>query len=102
MADQNTDTDSRRDGIERAAALLVGAGLGAVVALLFAPKAGDALRKDVADATRTGLDKAGDLYAGTAQKTRDVLSRVSGAETHSSSAEPKAKAVAADPAGAKS
>jgi gas vesicle protein len=58
---------------------LVGAGIGAVLALLFAPKSGEELRSDIADATRKGLDKskeaaqqlgakAGELY-GTARET---------------------------------
>ena len=37
--------------------LLVGAGIGAVVALLFAPKSGQELRGDIADATRKGIDR---------------------------------------------
>ena len=37
--------------------LLVGGGIGAVLALLFAPKAGSELREDIADATRKGIDK---------------------------------------------
>lgn len=41
----------------RIAYLLVGAGIGAVVALLFAPKSGHELRGDIADATRKGIDR---------------------------------------------
>jgi gas vesicle protein len=36
----------------------IGATVGAVVALLFAPKAGRELREDLADATRKGVDRA--------------------------------------------
>lgn len=36
----------------------VGATVGALVALLFAPKSGRELRQDVADATRKGVDRA--------------------------------------------
>jgi gas vesicle protein len=36
----------------------VGATVGAVVALLFAPKSGRELRQDVADVTRKGVDRA--------------------------------------------
>src|SRR5258708_16085343 len=39
---------------------LVGAGIGAVLALLFAPKSGEELRNDIADATRKGIDKSKD------------------------------------------
>ena len=41
----------------RIAFLLVGAGVGAVVALLFAPKSGQELRGDIADATRKSIDR---------------------------------------------
>ena len=37
--------------------LLVGGSIGALVALLFAPKAGQELRGDIADVTRKGYDK---------------------------------------------
>ena len=39
---------------------LVGAGIGAVLALLFAPKSGEELRNDIADATRKGIDRSRD------------------------------------------
>ncbi|MFN7947147.1 MAG: YtxH domain-containing protein [Blastocatellia bacterium] len=39
---------------------LLGAGIGALTALLFAPKAGSELRSDIADATKRGLDQARD------------------------------------------
>jgi len=39
---------------------VVGAGIGAVLALLFAPKSGRELRGDIADVTRRGLDAAGE------------------------------------------
>src|SRR5947209_13138166 len=53
--------------------LLVGGGIGAVLALLFAPKSGSELREDIADVTRKGIersreaaaqiqDKAGEYY----------------------------------------
>ena len=38
--------------------LLIGGGIGAVIALLFAPKSGIELREDIADATRKGLEKS--------------------------------------------
>ncbi len=43
--------------------LLIGGGIGAVVALLFAPKAGHELRGDIADATRKGLEKGKETAA---------------------------------------
>ncbi|MBS1787048.1 MAG: YtxH domain-containing protein [Acidobacteria bacterium] len=39
---------------------LIGAGIGAITAMLFAPKSGSELRSDIADATRKGLDYARD------------------------------------------
>jgi gas vesicle protein len=37
--------------------LVIGGGIGAVLALLFAPKSGHELRGDIADVTRKGLEK---------------------------------------------
>ena len=37
--------------------LIIGGGIGAVIALLFAPKSGTELRGDIADVTRKGLEK---------------------------------------------
>jgi gas vesicle protein len=37
---------------------LIGAGIGAITALLFAPKAGNEFRSEIAEATRKGLDYA--------------------------------------------
>ncbi len=42
---------------EKLTYLLIGGGIGAVVALLFAPKAGFELREDIADVTRKGVEK---------------------------------------------
>ena len=38
--------------------LLIGGGIGAVLALLFAPKSGQELREDIAEATRKGVDRS--------------------------------------------
>jgi len=43
--------------------LLIGGGIGAVVALLFAPKSGVELREDIADVTRKGLEKSKETAA---------------------------------------
>jgi gas vesicle protein len=59
--------------------LLVGGGIGAILALLFAPKSGHELRTDIADVTRKGIEKgketavlvgerAGDYYEVTREK----------------------------------
>lgn len=51
---------SENNGGDRLVYFLIGAGIGAVTALLFAPKPGSELRADIADATRKGLDQARD------------------------------------------
>jgi len=45
---------------EKLTFLLIGAGIGATLALLFAPKSGRELRGDIADYTKRGVDAAGD------------------------------------------
>ena len=54
--------DYRRDSGDnistRLTYLLIGGGIGAVLALLFAPKSGHELRGDIADATRKGIDRS--------------------------------------------
>ena len=43
--------------------LLIGGGIGAVIALLFAPKSGQELRGDIADVTRKGIEKSKETAA---------------------------------------
>lgn len=43
--------------------LIIGGGIGAVIALLFAPKSGKELREDIADASRKGLEKGKEAAA---------------------------------------
>lgn len=54
--------DYRRDSGDnistRLTYLLIGGGIGAIIALLFAPKSGQELRGDLADATRKGIDRS--------------------------------------------
>lgn len=90
--------DYRRDSGDsistRLTYLLIGGGIGAILALLFAPKSGEELRGDIADATRRGIDRsreaaqqlgdrageyyeatrdrASELYAQAAEKAGDV------------------------------
>lgn len=63
--------------------LLVGGGIGAVLALLFAPKSGVELRGDIADVTRKGIEKgkevggqlqerAGDYYEVSRDKAGEI------------------------------
>ena len=62
-----------RDGLMY---FIAGTGIGAAVALLFAPKSGSELRGDIADATRKGydatLEKANDLK----EQSADVIQTV--------------------------
>jgi gas vesicle protein len=69
--------------------LLIGGGIGAVLALLFAPKSGQELRGDIADATRKGIDRsreaaqelsqrAGEYYEVTRDRANDLYSSASG------------------------
>ncbi len=51
--------------------LLIGGGIGAVLGLLFAPKAGEELRGDIADATRKGIEKGKDAAVLVGEKAGD-------------------------------
>ncbi len=52
--------DNQGNSSDKLIYFLIGAGIGAVTAMLFAPKAGSELRSEIADATRKGLDYARD------------------------------------------
>lgn len=65
--------------------LLIGGGIGALIALLFAPKSGHELRGDIADATRKGIDrsretaaqigtKAGEYYEASRDRASELYS----------------------------
>jgi gas vesicle protein len=66
--------------------LLIGGGIGAILALLFAPKSGHELHGDIADATRKGLDRsreaaqqlgdrAGEYYEATRNRAGELYSQ---------------------------
>jgi gas vesicle protein len=68
--------------------LLIGGGIGAIIALLFAPKSGQELRGDLADATRKGIDRsreaaqqlgdrAGEYYEATSKRASELYSTAS-------------------------
>jgi gas vesicle protein len=82
--------DYRRDSGDnissRLTYLLIGGGIGAVLALLFAPKSGHELRGDIADATRKGIDRsreaaqqlgdrAGEYYEATRGRASELYSQ---------------------------
>jgi len=69
--------------------LLIGGGIGAILALLFAPKSGQELRTDIADATRKGIDRsreaaqqlterAGEYYETTRDRAQELYSQAAG------------------------
>ena len=82
--------DYRRDSGDsvstRLTYLLIGGGIGAILALLFAPKSGQELRSDIADATRKGIDRsreaaqqlgdrAGEYYEATRGRAAELYSQ---------------------------
>ena len=69
--------------------LIIGGGIGAVIALLFAPKSGKELREDIADASRKGLekgkeaasqlgDRAGEYYEASREKANEIYQTAQG------------------------
>lgn len=85
--------DYRRDSGDnvstRLTYLLIGGGIGAILALLFAPKSGQELRGDIADATRKGIDKsreaaqqlgdrAGEYYDATRERAAEYYTQAAG------------------------
>ncbi len=85
--------DYRRDSGDsistRLTYLLIGGGIGAILALLFAPKSGEELRGDIADATRKGIDRsreaaqqlgdrAGEYYEATRERASELYSQAAG------------------------
>lgn len=83
--------------------LLVGGGIGAIIALLFAPKSGQELREDIADATRKGIEKSKETAAQLQEKAGDYyeVSREKASELYQTATEKagelteRAKSVAA-------
>lgn len=74
------------DSATRLAYFVIGGTVGAVVALLLAPKSGRELRGDIADATRKGVDRtrelgtqvgtrAGEYYEAASQRARETVAR---------------------------
>ena len=69
--------------------LLVGGGIGAIIALLFAPKSGEELRGDIADATRKGIEKSKETASHLQDKAGEYyeVSRERASELYQSAAE---------------
>jgi gas vesicle protein len=62
---------------EKLTFLLIGAGIGATLALLFAPKSGRELRGDIADYTKRGVDAAGEGARALGARATDVYGAAS-------------------------
>jgi gas vesicle protein len=69
--------------------LLVGGGIGAVLALLFAPKSGQELRGDIADATRKGIERSKEAASQIQEKAGEYyeVSRDKASELYQSAAD---------------
>lgn len=86
--------------------LIVGGGIGAILALLFAPKSGVELRGDIADVTRKGIEKSKETAAQLQDRAGDYyeVSRERASEFYQTASEKaaelgeKAKSVAANTA----
>lgn len=63
--------ENQGGGGDKLVYFLIGAGIGAVTALLFAPKSGSELRSDIADATRKGIDYARDTGREVGERASD-------------------------------
>jgi gas vesicle protein len=83
---QRREDDS--DVSTRVTYLLIGGAIGAILALLFAPKSGHELRGDIADATRKGIDRtretasqlgtrAGEYYEATRERASQLYDTAS-------------------------
>src|ERR671928_692333 len=83
---ENDDRSGGADVSTRLTYLLIGGGIGAILALLFAPKSGQELRSDIADATRKGIDRsreaaqqlgdrAGEYYEATRGRAAELYSQ---------------------------
>lgn len=69
MSERNTTAD-------RLMYLLIGAGIGATVALLFAPKSGKELRRDIADVSRKGVRKGSEVAHAIGERVGDRVEGV--------------------------
>src|SRR5258705_13580869 len=70
--DNETNARSQPGSFDKFMYLFAGAGIGAAVALLFAPKSGVDLRNDIADITRKGYDETLDLAHQLKEQSADL------------------------------
>jgi gas vesicle protein len=64
--------DKGASAAEKLTYLLIGAGIGATLALLFAPKSGRELRGEIVDATKRGIDAASQGARQLGERASDV------------------------------
>jgi gas vesicle protein len=69
----NGSSPSYRSGLGY---LLIGGGIGATLALLFAPKSGSQLRGDIADVTRKGYEAAAEKARVLNEKSGDLAENI--------------------------
>ena len=67
--------ENRGSGSDKLFYFLIGIGVGAVTASLFAPKAGSELRSEIADARRNGVDYAHDTGRHIGERASDLTAR---------------------------
>ncbi len=67
--------ENQGSGGDKLVYFLIGAGIGAITALLFAPKSGGELRSELADTTRKGLDYARDTGREIGERAADLTTR---------------------------
>jgi gas vesicle protein len=88
--EDNTMAENQSGDGDKLVYFLVGASIGAISALLFAPKAGSELRSEIADGTRKGLDytretgheigqRASAYYQTGVERASDLTTRVKAA-----------------------
>jgi gas vesicle protein len=67
--------ENQGSGGDKLVYFLIGAGIGAITALLFAPKSGGELRSELAETTRKGLDYARDTGREIGERAADLTTR---------------------------
>jgi gas vesicle protein len=75
IKEDKTMAEKQGSGGDSLVYFLIGAGIGAITALLFAPKAGNELRSEIADATRKGLEYTRDTGQEITERASDLTAR---------------------------
>lgn len=70
------DNDDARDLMAVLVAMVFGALIGAITALLLAPKSGEELRSDIAETTARARERATDLKEHMSAKYKDLRAKV--------------------------